>query len=1656
MNIKDLYKSNKFAITAIIAVTVIFIAIAAFAVNRLFFKSDYKGKISLDSNNTKAEKIVHITDIIPLSYDGTGVEVSSGFKVTSDKEYDESDIKKALKITPDVSFTVKKLSATTYRINAEEPLAPNSVYKFQVMQPKTQQDEMPEGQSSNNFSWAFQTKKTFRVVRTLPRDTATNVDVSTGIEITMSHENFEEFDKYFEISPKVKGRFEYHKKVAVFVPEKLEPGVIYTVTVKKGLGLKDGEDKLEGDYVFRFQTNKPQKNINQSGPGLWFSQAIYNFTSDVVPVLQINTYDKVKDNSVSIDVLKYQNENDFLKSIEIMNSFPYWAVKDTDNAQLDSLNLEKVSTFNSKVENTNDDYYFSYISFPEKLPQGQYLVRIKFGNNIFRTLMQVSDISSYISICKDKTLVWLNDSITGKPLEGASITVDDKHKAVSGRDGLAFIDGKVSIPEDIGYSIFKINAKDKPTFFAYITKTNWYMGIEGEEPINDLYWTYMYLDRGLYLPNDTVRVWGMIRPRDGGELPEKAELILYRYDYSYFEENDLPGLQTKEIRLNSSGIFKDEFTLDNLSSGTYSIILKIEDRRIIERSFEVKEYTKPAYKIDVEPDKNVAAGWEKVKFDIQASFFEGSPVPGIKLNYNVGINRHSDGVISCGDDGHTSLSFTPEIYYDYKSWRPTTLSLYVSNNQAEEAVISSSGYVTVFPRDTMIEVKSDISNNNAVIKVETSLVDINKAKANEDILYYDESFYKGKAVDTKLKARVYEKHWEANVIGEYYDFINKRVEKKYEYKEVESVVKEEIFTTSNGFYEFSVPIPKKNKEYRVYYVKIEGTDSKGRRIEEVSYINNYYNYYYSQFKTYSIRSEVGKSSYKLGEKVALEVMYGNESIMQKPDARVLFVAQRKGLARYSISEDFKYSFEMDGNKIPNIYVKAVYFDGKNVYDAGSINVMYDYSEKELEINVKPDKTDYKPGDTANLDIEVRDKSGNPCSADVNISVVDEAFFAIQDQYVNTLESIYSKNISEGEIASYFSYQLPDLNRFGGAECGEGGDIAIRSNFKDNAYFDTVKVGSDGKANVSFKLPDNLTKWRITYQGITEDFKAGSGKTNVNVKLPFFADIIFNNIFMENDNPEITMRAFGTGVKSGDDVTYSVLLEGDNGVKKEFDKKGKANLFTTASLGSLKEGQYSVTVKVKCNEFSDAIKKDFSVVTNILEADKFKTYKLTENLKIEGGKTLTTLEFYNAAISEFSDTLWSMECTWGERVDQKLCRKISQELLKKHFQVNGIEEQFDFSKYQLEDGGIALLKYDSANPELSAKICAIAQDVFDKSSLKLYFYRIIEDKESQPTDVAASYYGLASLNEPVLYDVKNLLTSKGLSNKDKIYLCLALAELGDIKAAREEYAKITEGKLKKIEPLAYIDFGTDKDDIIEMTALCSIAALKIDLPEKEGLYRYVSQNPGSDLITNLERMNYAVNTIPDTSKNAKFTYELDGKKKEVELKNTDKFRLQLTAKSLENIKFSNIQGEIAVTSRFKGQIKDTITEENKLVKVDRKYNGGNATSFKQSDIVTITIKPEFSEGAPDGYYQVTDVLPSGFKYVEGRGYVENRYYPDEVSEQKVVFNIYYSKKSKEKMREIKYFARVVSPGDFTADNAFVKHYGSSAAGISDTIKVKITR
>src|SRR5690606_9149197 len=100
-------------------------------------------------------------------------------------------------------------------------------------------------------TWSFQTKNEFTVLGSLPRDKGWAVPVNTGIEIVFSHENYQDIEEYFEITPRVEGFFERHKRTAVFVPKGLQPGTIYTVRVKKGLGVLGSSETLKEDFVFQ-------------------------------------------------------------------------------------------------------------------------------------------------------------------------------------------------------------------------------------------------------------------------------------------------------------------------------------------------------------------------------------------------------------------------------------------------------------------------------------------------------------------------------------------------------------------------------------------------------------------------------------------------------------------------------------------------------------------------------------------------------------------------------------------------------------------------------------------------------------------------------------------------------------------------------------------------------------------------------------------------------------------------------------------------------------------------------------------------------------------------------------------------------------------------------------------------------------------------------------------------------------------------------------------------------------------------------------------------------------------------------------------------------------------------------------------------------------
>ncbi|HEX2944835.1 MAG TPA: Ig-like domain-containing protein [Clostridia bacterium] len=1581
--------------------------------------------------------------------DSIGVNPTSAFRLLFDKAPGEKALAASLSVEPEQSYSLKKVSEKEYSVEFEKPMTANSIYSFVLNDKNT----------GKKHSWSFQTKRAFSVVSTLPRDKSSQVPANSGIEITFSHKDAENAEKNFSISPEVKGRFEWHDRTMVFVPEKLEDGTIYTVTLKKGTGIKGSSETLSEDLTFRFQTEMPGSN---SGNLYYsFSDIVYSFSPKETPALSIYADEKLKDADVAVDLYAYSGHEAFLNDLKQLTAAPYWAMSG-NSFSYDTGKLQKAASVTAHIYTQNTNYWNNtYLVLPSTLPEGYYLVSAEVDGAKYYTQLQINGSSVYIMMTKKQSIAWLNDQATGQPLEGAEFMLDGGKAVKSDNNGMAVLDEPMRDTE-ANCTFFLVRPVTGPVYVARVLN-NVYQpyydyNFRNSSDVRDDYWTYLYLDKDMFLPDDTINIWGVLKPRDGSGAENEATLELMRYVY-YSEENEASVLSSQKVKISPNGTFSGNLKISGFNPGSYEVRVLVGDKVLVSRYAEVMDYTKPVYKLEINSDRKYISLGDKINYSILSSFYEGTPVSGMKLSYTGDIygSTQLEGELVSDNSGASKLTLQP--FTQEQSWRPLSFGLTVRNKESGEQQVMESNYVLLFARDTMVAVDTETKENKCTFSFETNRIDLSRLET-EGINIYDEKNYKGASVDMPLTGELYERHYESKKTGSYYDFINKVTQDIYEYYEVQNLVQKYSFQTVNGKYSFDFELDK-NKQY---ILEVFGNDSQGRPIHETAYAYGWDWHYYDGYgnSTYSIAGNAYDHTFKQDETVSVEVKYNDEQPFTGSNRRYLFVRLQNGILDYKVSADPVYNFGFDKKLIPNMYVKAVCFDGTNVNDAGIRQYWYDSSEKSLDISVKPDKDYYRPGDTVKLAFEVKDAKGVPCSAELNVSVVDEAFFTLSPQYVDTLSSLYSPSISSGLVSDYFSYTPVDKSGSPMAEMGEGGDEYVRKDFRDSAFFRSVITDSSGKAEATFKMPDNLTSWRITYQAVTDDLKAGNGKSNISTKLPFFADTVFNKNFITGDNPSIQLNAYGTELPENGKIDYELTLVDTNGAKKTYKTEGTAHQPTLLPMGKLDAGDYTLTIKASCGNLQDALERKFKVSGSLLETCQTNYKLLMDDTVLSNGvKGLTSLVFYGEDSTLLYRELQSLYWNWGHRLDQKLAEKVGAKLLTNYFgEVTYSDEAFDISQYQLDDGGLALLTYGSSNPALSAKFSSLAADGIDREALAAYFYKLLANQDTVPEDAAYAYWGLAALKEPVLLDIRTLLSSDGLTPEIKLILGNALAEIGDFQGARDIYAEAMK-RSTITDTMAWLTNET-RDKGVDQTSLCSLIALRINAPEKLKLFNYISLNSTSELLVNLERMIFATSYIKEASLDNSFNYELDGAVKQVELKNGGCYRLVVTPEKLGNIKFSNVKGKIQVAASYVAPVSEIRGTEGNPVSLERAYtavNGaGSGDTFKKSDTIKVTITPGFGSAAPDGYYEITDVLPAGFRYVRS-DFVEeadgHTWYPDEVTGQKVVFGYYYDKNGY-KRGSITYYAVAVTPGEFTADNAAISHTDSKVIGFTEREQIRITK
>ncbi|MGI6423881.1 MAG: Ig-like domain-containing protein [Tepidanaerobacteraceae bacterium] len=1572
----------------------------------------YRGKNAPTITEAFAAEI----SMMPTKHDSAGVDLDTEFVLTAKSSLDLGFIENHLTVDPSIDFTVKKDDADPNKIRVlpKELLEPQKIYKFGI-----------SAEGTAPLNWAFQTKGDFKVVSTLPRDQATEVPLNTGIEISFSHLNYDKLPDFFDISPRVKGTFEIHKKTAVFVPKSLEPETIYTVTIKKGLPLSGSSQVLEKDYTFQFETcGEVTHDYN-----LNFYKNTHEFTTNEKPLFQFSYYNwggNVLPDELEFVVYKYQSADDYIESMVKRNKVPYWAYRNREKYQEDTSKLETVSKFSTTILESD---YMNFIEFPEPMTAGYYVAETQFFDLKRQVWFQVTDLSLYAAVDKNNTYVWLNDLSKGVPVAGANIKIwGSNESTVSDNNGLAVL----TTPEHTSSGVYAVISKDNRQAVAAISPWHhWEPRLEAQKEFAAGYWKYLYLDRSLYKPNDTVHFWGILKPRaEDVKAIDKVTIVI-----SSGRMWNSPIIDSREVQLDGFN-FTDSMKLLNLSPGYYNLEVKAGEYVIFTRGFEVQTYTKPAYSLEIEASKKAVYVGDKVDFQVKAEFFEQTPASYVPLSYY--IQYYGNGNVATDEEGNANITYYPKFQEDQFS--PfINQRLFLTAKLPESGEITNEASIMVLNNDISIEASDSLEENTAMMEINVDRLTVNRINSGEAEVW-DQDAYKGDpAANHSVKYAIYKEVWEKRADGQYYDFINKKVETRYIY-DYKKVLESEgqVTTNQEGKANFSFPV----ENMESYIVELTATD----------YHNNPYSREHRVFGpgfrrdfTHSWYYLDGKSSYKSNEDVKLSMKENEGLLLPRPKSFLFFVAQNGILEAYvQDSPDFSTTFKEE--LIPNFWVRGVYFDGRNYHDAYNFQVTFDKSEKELNIDIETDNIQYKPKDTVNVDIKVTDKKGNPVEALVNLNLVDEALYALQYHHTDILNDLYTATYDTGIKTTFFSHEVPLMPSDGAEQGGEGG--SERKDFRDTVMFKTIVTDKQGKARVSFEVPDNLTSWRLTCQAVTKDLSAATKTAPIVVKLPFFVDMVVNDTYLTSDQPVIPIRAFGDKLKAGATVTYETALKsGDKTSRKTL--SGKAFSMAQLPLSELENGHYELTVTGKTADgLTDTLTMEFNVVDSRMTKRQVDFWLLNEDLKLQGASdSLTYVTFTDYERSQYLNMLFRLQGVHGSRIEQKIAPETAKMLLEHYFSDMTFDYQdykdLDLLKYQTPEGGIAILPYSDADLKLSAKIAALFSDAFDNNALADYFYKIAQDPNENRERSLIALCGLSALGEPVLTELKLLSEQEDLTVMEELYLSMAFLEIGDQPAAAQIIKTVIQESGEDLESQLRIDNGQDQDDILEATAMAAVVAAGTNVEEYNKLQAYLLENSTTDILLYIEQLLFlkrALPLLPEES--VSFSYTIEGKQTNVQLKAKETLTLLLTPDKLSTIEFDNIKGRIGVTAVYNIVFDSNSESFSDEIKITRSYqvSGKNTQSFDSNDLIKINISYEFSPKAPDGPYFITDFLPSGLKimerpYYHGEG-DHNTSYPVEIDGSKVTFAVY-----EKKNRTLNYYARVVNPGAFKAESALMQHMKS---------------
>ncbi|MCB8932753.1 MAG: carboxypeptidase regulatory-like domain-containing protein [Chthonomonadaceae bacterium] len=802
----------------------------------------------------------------------------------------------------------------------------------------------------------------------------------------------------------------------------------------------------------------------------------------------------------------------------------------------------KVATFDHTITRRDGEGVFiEYVKVP-KLAPGLYWVRCTAGPARKATFLNVTSLSLVAKSARGEALCFASDIVTGQPLAGTQVSYLGENGLAEG--GITGADGIVKFP------LAGAPKQGRTAMIASSGASRAVVGFYSDANPETATRIFIYTDRPVYRPGDTVKFKGIVRRLEGLKYamvpPQTATASLI--------DSEGAAFKTLDLAVDARGTFHGEFSISAEARPAPISMEVAVGEATTTQWISVSAYRKPEFTVVVEPERPYYVRGDRAKMTVKCEYYHGGPVVGAKVSASISKSPYWSyaPMDSESDDGSEDAS-----YSDYGEYVD---SVDATTDARGIAVIS-------FP--TRQDNEPETLENDQVYSVQAwveapggkyfdgkGAVRVTRGEFGLAVLLDEYIATSGQPVVATVHATAHPD--DRPVAGQ---SLSVRVGREdWNGRDVRFIEEQRMAVTTGA--DGTARIEFRPKRPGSTVIKVSGDDRRGNEViaSEYVWVEGPGAAPSRPLPKANITVRLDKPSYHVGDraKVLLRTSESGGTALVTVEGDRIYasttVAIENGAAVVDLPVEAAFA--------PNAFVSVAYVHGKQFMEA-TRRLAVNLDARVLQVDVRPEKSVVQPGDTVAYTITTKDDRGQPVSADVSLGVVDEAIYAIAPDTTNIVEAFYPKRYN----AVSTGYSFPEVYLDGGDKAPK--DLKVRTKFLDTAYWNpSVTTDAAGSAVVRVTLPDNITQWRATAVAATQGTAVGMGSSKLRARKPLMVRLSAPAFLVQRDRRTVTAvvsNDTGADAKVEIEIASSgVALEGSLRRTLSIKNGGQAQVALTAA------------------------------------------------------------------------------------------------------------------------------------------------------------------------------------------------------------------------------------------------------------------------------------------------------------------------------------------------------------------------------------------------------------------------------------------------------------------------------------------------------------